>query len=57
MSLPKICLGAWARGNDDTFGNNLAEKALSPIFNAAMIKGFFFGILHMLMVWEIQKKF
>ena len=56
MSLPKICLGAWARGNDDTFGNNLAEKALSPIFNAAMIKGFFFGILHMLMGWEPQKK-
>ena len=37
--LPKICLGAWAWGNDGTFGNNLTEEALHPIFNKAMENG------------------
>ena len=34
--LPKICLGAWAWGNDGTFGNNLSSKNLSSIFDLAM---------------------
>ena len=37
--LPKICLGAWACGNDGTFGNNLTEETLQPIFNKAMENG------------------
>ena len=37
--LPKICLGAWAWGNDGTFGNNLTEETLHPIFNKAMENG------------------
>ena len=38
-SLPKICLGAWAWGNDGTFGNNLTPESLRPIFDKAMEKG------------------
>ena len=34
--LPKICLGAWAWGNDGTFGNNLNSDGLKPIFDEAM---------------------
>ena len=37
--LPKICLGAWAWGNDGTFGNNLTSETLHPIFNSAMKNG------------------
>lgn len=37
--LPKICLGAWAWGNDGTFGNNLTSENLHPIFNSAMKNG------------------
>ena len=37
--LPKICLGAWAWGNDGTFGNNLTEETFHPIFNKAMENG------------------
>ena len=39
IKLPKICLGAWAWGNDGTFGNNLTAENLRPIFDAAMNKG------------------
>ena len=38
-TLPKIALGAWAWGNDGTFGNNWSEDALRPIFDAAMKAG------------------
>lgn len=37
--LPKIALGAWAWGNDGTFGNNLAAENLKPIFDVAMENG------------------
>ena len=38
-NLPKICLGAWAWGNDGTFGNNLTSESLRPIFDEAMKEG------------------
>ena len=39
MKLPKIALGAWAWGNDGTFGNNLTAESLRPIFDTAMANG------------------
>ena len=38
-SLSKIALGAWAWGNDGTFGNNLSAESLKPIFDTAMEHG------------------
>ena len=38
-NLPKIALGAWAWGNDGTFGNNLTAESLKPIFDTAMANG------------------
>ncbi len=38
-TLPKIALGAWAWGNDGTFGGNLTAETLKPIFDCAMKKG------------------
>ncbi len=38
-SLPKIALGAWARGNDGTFGDSLTAETLRPIFDKAMENG------------------
>ncbi|MBR3275355.1 MAG: aldo/keto reductase [Eubacterium sp.] len=38
-NLPKIALGAWAWGNDGTFGTNLTENDLKPVFDAAMACG------------------
>ncbi|WP_026658846.1 aldo/keto reductase [Butyrivibrio sp. AC2005] len=38
-NLPKIALGAWAWGNDGTFGNNLTADSLKPIFDTAMENG------------------
>lgn len=38
-NLPKIALGAWAWGNDGTFGENLTAKTLKPVFDCAMQKG------------------
>lgn len=35
----KIALGAWAWGNDGTFGNNLTAESLKPIFDSAMENG------------------
>jgi len=37
--LPKIALGAWAWGNDGTFGNSLTAESLKPIFDTAMANG------------------
>ena len=37
--LPKIALGAWAWGNDGTFGNNFTSESLKPIFDTAMKNG------------------
>lgn len=39
MKLPKIALGAWAWGNDGTFGNNFTAQNLQPIFDTAMANG------------------
>lgn len=38
-NLPKIALGAWAWGNDGTFGSNLTAESLKPIFDTAMENG------------------
>ena len=38
-NLPKIALGAWAWGNDGTFGNNLTPETLRPVFDTAMENG------------------
>lgn len=39
MKLPKIAFGAWAWGNDGTFGRNLSERDLRPVYDAAMRRG------------------
>ena len=36
---PKIALGAWAWGNDGTFGGSITENDLRPVFDAAMDLG------------------
>ena len=38
-NLPKIALGAWAWGNDGTFGGNITAESLRPIFDTAMANG------------------
>ena len=38
-NLPKIALGAWAWGNDGTFGNEFTAETLKPIFDTAMKHG------------------
>ena len=38
-TLPKIALGAWAWGNDGTFGGNLTADTLRPVFEAGMAHG------------------
>lgn len=38
-NLPKIALGAWAWGNDGTFGNDFTAESLKPIFDTAMENG------------------
>ncbi|WP_407383609.1 aldo/keto reductase [Ruminococcus sp.] len=38
-NLPKIALGAWAWGNDGTFGGSLSADTLRPIFDTAMKNG------------------
>lgn len=38
-NLPKIALGAWAWGNDGTFGNDLTSDTLKPIFDTAIKNG------------------
>ena len=37
--LPKIALGAWAWGNDGTFGSDITADSLHPIFDTAMKNG------------------
>lgn len=37
--LPKIALGAWAWGNDGTFGGKLTSDELRPVFDAGMKAG------------------
>ena len=39
INLPKIALGAWAWGNDGTFGGSLTAEDLRPIFDKAMENG------------------
>ena len=39
INLPKIALGAWAWGNDGTFGGSLTAESLRPIFDKAMENG------------------
>lgn len=39
MNKPKIAMGAWAWGNDGTFGNNYTVKELKSVYEAAMQKG------------------
>ncbi len=39
MTLPKIALGAWAWGNDGTFGNELTAETLKLVFDTAMTNG------------------
>ena len=39
VNLPRIALGAWAWGNDGTFGNNFTADSLKPIFDTAMANG------------------
>ena len=39
ITLPKIALGAWAWGNDGTFGDNFTNEELRPIFEIAMKNG------------------
>ncbi|MDE7252429.1 MAG: aldo/keto reductase [Acetatifactor sp.] len=39
MEMPKIAMGAWAWGNDRTFGNTLTEEELRPVFQTAMDQG------------------
>ena len=38
-ALPNIALGAWAWGNDGTFGGELTAETLRPIFDEAMAHG------------------
>lgn len=38
-NLPKIAMGAWAWGNDGTFGGALTAETLRPVFDAAMKAG------------------
>jgi Predicted oxidoreductases (related to aryl-alcohol dehydrogenases) len=37
--LPKIAMGAWAWGNDGTFGNNYTAEDLKAVYDAAMKNG------------------
>ena len=41
LNLPKIALGAWAWGNDGTFGDNWTADSLRPIFDKAMENGLY----------------
>lgn len=39
QTLPKLAMGAWAWGNDGTFGGELDAETLRPVFEAAMAHG------------------
>ncbi len=53
--LPRIALGAWAWGNDGTFGSDLTERELRPIFMTAMQNGLNLWDT-MPMAWARQKR-
>ena len=36
-NLPRIAMGAWAWGNDGTFGSPLAADTLRPVFDLSLI--------------------
>lgn len=55
-NLPKIALGAWAWGNDGTFGNEHKIDDLKPIYDKAMKLGLNLWIMLLYMEWEHQKK-
>lgn len=38
--MPKIAMGAWAWGNDGTFGDNYSTADLTEVYKAAMDHGF-----------------
>ena len=38
-NLPKIALGAWAWGNDGTFGDNYTASELKNVYKEAMKRG------------------
>lgn len=40
MNLPKIAMGAWAWGNDGTFGDNYTSADLKNVYDTAMENGF-----------------
>ena len=54
--LPKIALGAWAWGNDGTFGGSLSADDLRPVFEAGMKAGLNLWIQLMPMAWERPKE-
>ena len=39
ITYPKVALGAWAWGNDGTFGSGIDAVDLEPVFDAAMGAG------------------
>ena len=56
-NLPKIALGAWAWGNDGTFGNIHKTEELKPIYDKAMELGLNLRIQLLYMVWENLKRY
>lgn len=38
--MPKIAMGAWAWGNDGTFGDHYTAESLKDVYEAAMARGF-----------------
>ena len=54
--LPKLALGAWAWGNDGTFGNELNAAELRPIFETATEKLADSLGLDMIRFWEKEMK-
>lgn len=55
-NLPKIALGAWALGNDGTFGNDFTAESLKPIFETAMENGLNLWDTAMLTAWGPLKR-
>jgi len=41
MDMPRIALGAWAWGNDGTFGGKQDENVLKEVFDTAMDNGLY----------------
>ena len=53
IKLTKIALGAWAWGNDGTFGNSLTAESLRPIFDTAMADSLKLNVIRF---WEKEMK-